>query len=113
MLKVRSYRCNLKKDPSSIKKRLILTQIDCLDIDSYERKIEEADRFIRFNHHPNITTLYSYWVCAPESYTSYKSVNLLYEEATVGDLTRCLVQNPLKPSRTTVSKYICDLAKGW
>lgn len=112
MVRVRSYRCTVRKDPSIIKKRLILTQIICMDLESYDRKIEEAGSFIRFNHHPNIATLYSYWVSAPESVSYYKSINMLYEEATVGDLTRCLVLNPLKPSKTTVSKYICDLAKG-
>jgi hypothetical protein len=112
MVRVRSYRCTVRKDPSTIKKRLILSQIICMDLDSYNRKIEEAGSFIRFNHHPNIATLYSYWVTAPESDSYYKSINMLYEEATVGDLTRCLVLNPLKPSKTTVSKYICDLAKG-
>lgn len=112
MLEVRSFRCTVKKDPSSIKKRLILTIIKCFDQNSYNRKIEEADTFIRYNHHPNVATLYSYWVSAPESADYYKSINMLFEEATVGDLTRCLVLNPLKPSRNTVSKYICDLAKG-
>lgn len=112
MLKVRSYRCTVKKDPSSIKKRLILTDIVCLDQESYNKKIEEAITFSRYNHHPNVTTLYSYWVAPPDSIDYYKSIHMLYEEATVGDLTRCLILNPLKPSRTTVAKYICDLAKG-
>ena len=80
MLKVRSYRCTLRKDSSSIKKRLIYTEVICLDLDSYTRKIEEADSFIRFNHHPNITTLYSYWVSAPESLSYYKTINMLFEQ---------------------------------
>lgn len=112
MLKVRSYRCVVRRDQNELKKRLVLTQIKCLDQDSYNKKIEEADTFIRYNHHPNVVTLYSYWVSAAESTDYYKSINMLFEEATVGDLTRCLLHNPLKPSRTTVAKYICDLAKG-
>ena len=108
----RTYRCVLRKDDRSIKKRLVLTRVDCLDLKSYNLKIEEADTFIRFNHHPNVTTLYSYWVSNPTNPMHYKTIYLLFEEATVGDLNRCLVSNPLKPSRTTVTKYICDLAKG-
>lgn len=108
----RSYRCNLRKDDKAIKKRLILTRIDCMDQFSYNKKIEEVDKFIRFSHHPNVATLYSYWVSKPTNENYYKTLFVLYEEAMVGDLDRCLVTNPLKPSRTTVSKYICDLAKG-
>ena len=108
----RSFRCSLKKDDRPMKKRLILTKVNCMDLKSYNMKIEEADTFIRFNHHPNITTLYSYWVANGDDPMYYKSIYMLFEEATVGDLNRCLVSNPLKPSRTTVTKYICGLAKG-
>lgn len=108
----RSYRCTLIKDESPLKKRLILTRVDCMDLESYNWKIQEADKFIRFNHHPNITTLYSYWVSEPITNQHYKTLYMLFEEATVGDIYRCLVCNPLKPSKTTVLKYICDLAKG-
>jgi serine/threonine protein kinase len=108
----KSFRCYLKKDEKPIKKRLVVTRIDCMDQFSYNKKIEEVDKFIRFSHHPNVATMYSYWVSKPINENYYKTMFVLYEEALVGDLDRCLVTNPLKPSRTTVSKYICDLAKG-
>lgn len=108
----RTYRCCLKKDERLHRKRLVLTRIDCLDMPSYNKKVEEADIFTRFSHHPNVATLHSYWGSIPNDPTYYKTIYMLFEEATVGDLNRCLVNNPLKPSKITVTKYICDLSKG-
>ena len=111
-LHTKSYRCVMKKDKSPRPKRLVLTRIDCLDSASYYAKIEEADKIFRFCVHPNVITLYSYWISPAENILYYKTLYLLFEECTVGDLNRCLVTNVLKPSRITVTKYICDLAKG-
>jgi len=104
--------CSNRVMVNGVAKRLVLTRIDCLDHNSYSQKVEEAEKFIRYSHHPNISTLHSYWVQAPRSAHHYRTVYLLYTEYTVGDLHRCLVLNPLRPSTQTINKYLCDIAKG-
>ena len=37
---------------------------------------------------------------------------MLFEECLIGDLEDCVINNPLKPSKKTIMKYVCDLAKG-
>jgi len=94
--------------------RLIIRRLECLSEDGYTQKIHELDLFERMSKHPNIVTLYSYWSEDPDDPDNpfvYKYLYLLFEECMVGDVQRTIVQNPLRPSIKTITKYICDLAK--
>ena len=90
---------------------LILKKLECLDQSIYNMKVHEIDLHLRYSHHPNIVTLYTYWNTQPDNVFSYKNIYLLFEEALVGDLGSCLISNILKASKKLVMKYICDLSK--
>ena len=103
-----TYRCKVR----DLEKRLVLKKLDCLDQSVYNAKIHEVDLLKRMAQHPNIVKLYTYWNEDSGDPFTYKSLYLLFEECMVGDIHRCIVQNPLRPSAKTIMKYICDLCKG-
>ena len=68
---------------------LIVKRLDCVDRRTYDLKVYEVDTFSRFQGHPNIVALYSFWAEKPTNPYTYKTLALLMEEGILGDVTFC------------------------
>jgi len=91
---------------------LIVKRLDCVDRRTYDLKVYEVDTFSRFQGHPNIVALYSFWAEKPTNPYTYKTLALLMEEGILGDMLHSVVQNPIRPSNRLCLRYLCDIAKG-
>jgi len=76
-------------------------------------KVYEADTLARFQGHPNIVSLYSYWAEKPSSHYVFKTLVLLMEEGIAGDLLRTVILNhKQRPKIRLCLRYLCDMCKG-
>jgi len=62
---------------------LVIKRLECVDRRTYDMKVYEADTLARFQGHPNIVSLYSYWAEKPSSHYVFKTLVLLMEEGIV------------------------------
>jgi serine/threonine protein kinase len=80
--------------------------------DHHVSQVYEADTFTRFQGHPNIVSLYSYWSEKPNNPYTYKTLVLLFEEGILGDMSSTVVRNPKRPNNRLALRYLTDIAKG-
>lgn len=106
------FRCNplamhLKDVP------LVIKRLECVDRRTYDLKVYEADTLARFQGHPNIVSLFSYWAEKPASSYVYKTLVLLMEEGIAGDLLHSVILNTKqRPKPRLCLRYLCDMCKG-
>ncbi|KAG9389941.1 Protein kinase domain [Carpediemonas membranifera] len=105
------FRCT-PKAPHLSDIPLIIKRLDCVDRRTYDLKVYEADAVARFQGHPNIVSLYSYWSEKPTNPYTFKTLVLLEEEGILGDMWNMVVTNSRRPSPRHALKYACDIAKG-
>lgn len=92
---------------------LVIKRLECVDRRTYDLKVYEADTLARFQGHPNIVSLYSYWSEKPASSYVFKTLVLLLEEGIMGDVLHTVIMNrKQRPKLRMCYKYLCDMCKG-
>jgi serine/threonine protein kinase len=111
LIQSNTVRCRMK-DPTLETTKLVIKRLDCLDQNVYNLKIHETETMQRLGQNVSIVKLYSYWQETPDNPFIYRSLYQLFEECVLGDLESTVLCSALQPSKRTVIKYACGIAKG-